>query len=305
MKILLTPKINPDIDGIACAYAYHKLLIRQSPNYTAIIYGKPHIEAQYVIDRFNINDIQFNSNEYFDRFILCDASDLTGMPNVFQKKDVIEVIDHRESYSTSEQFPNATLVIELVGAAATLITEKYMKSNVEIDFNSAILLYGAIFSNTLNLRGSVTTQRDINATKWIESKIHIPKNFIKEMFQAKTDRLLKNLEETFTNDSKEFEFNDIRFGISQLEVCNAKTLLDKKQNQIFDLLDKLKKQQNLSFNFLTIADVDHESNIFITKDMRAQEILGGSFNVIFSDSIAFYNKLILRKQIVPKLRELL
>ena len=40
-KILLTAKTNPDLDGVACIYAYQKLLSKNGEDVKAVIYGDP------------------------------------------------------------------------------------------------------------------------------------------------------------------------------------------------------------------------------------------------------------------------
>ena len=57
-KILITPKINPDLDGVACAYAYAKLLnaLDYDNEYVAGIFGEPQSEAKFLLNKFNIKD---------------------------------------------------------------------------------------------------------------------------------------------------------------------------------------------------------------------------------------------------------
>ena len=301
-KILLTAKINPDLDGLATAYAYQKLLAKQGKDAEAVIYGRPHVEAEYVIDRFVITDILYRSKEKYKSFILCDASSLIGLPHIIRPEDVIEVIDHRESDATKD-FPDAILHIEFVGAAATLIVEKYIAMKESIDNASAVLLYGAIFSNTLNLKGSVTTTRDRDAVTWLEKQMKIPADYISEMFRIKTLEIEKSFRETFVNDSKEFPIKGFRIGISQLELSNSDKIILEYKGEIFSLLKELQKEHALSFNFLSIVDMEKGNNFFITDDPQMQKILEDVLSVIFTDNIATYGELILRKQLVPLLKK--
>ena len=58
-KILVTPKINPDLDGVACAYAYVQFLnmTDKENEYVAGIFGKPQIEAEFLLKKMNIYDL--------------------------------------------------------------------------------------------------------------------------------------------------------------------------------------------------------------------------------------------------------
>lgn len=53
-KILVTSLQNPDLDGTACALAYAEFLNKKGYDAIAGIFGVPHREAQFVLDKFNI-----------------------------------------------------------------------------------------------------------------------------------------------------------------------------------------------------------------------------------------------------------
>lgn len=295
-KILITPKINPDLDGVACAYAYAKLLnsSKDGNEYIAGIYGTPHSEAQFLINKFNINEgLVTNPDLVFDKFILVDASDLKGMPEVIRAQDVIEVIDHRATHQAQELFINSKIQIELVGAAATLIWEKFREP---MDINSSVLLYGAIYSNTLNLNPSITTDRDLGAIK--ELAVNMPANLITEMFQYKTDYIANNLEEVTSSDFKTFTGG---LGITQLEGFDLDQLVNNNLEDIKNILTTLKEKYNLQFIFLMAADINNGYNLFVTINEETVKLLEKSLALNFDNLIAKNNKLLLRKQILPLL----
>ena len=181
-SILITAKINPDLDGVACAYAYSHFLRMQGKNVTGGVFGQMHAEAAYLIDRFGIEDVVHDPAGPFHSFILVDASDMAGMPSAIRQEDVMEIIDHREVHRADELFPNAKIHIERVGSAATLIAEKYRSSEYSIDPHSGILLFGAIYSNTLNFQASITTERDKAAADWLRTQVAVPTSLVDEMF---------------------------------------------------------------------------------------------------------------------------
>lgn len=300
-KILITPKINPDLDGFACAYAYSRLLAKQGNSVAEGIFGEPHVEAQYLIDRFHIDDINHSPHGSFESFIFVDASNMSGMADVIRTKDVIEVIDHREVHIANELFPNAKIQIEKVGAAATQIVERYQVAGVQIDEKSAILLYCAIYSNTLNLKATISTQRDQKAIDWLQEQIQIPNGLIHDMFIAKTEATKEHLEKVLRSDYKEFLFNSKRIGIVQIEVIQLNTLVQNYLDQILVVLDDLKKKHDLEFIFLMSVDLEQNFNLFVTDDATVQSLLGSMFKIKFKKSIGKKAGMLLRKQIVPSL----
>lgn len=293
-KILITPKINPDLDGVACAYAYAKLLniIDCNNQYFAGIYGRPQIEARFLLEKFQIADgIEYNSIDNFDKFIIVDASDIIGMPGIIRPEDVIEVIDHRTTHRAAELFPHAKIQIEPVGAAATLIFEKFQE---DIPDNAMALIYGAIFSNTLNFKAAVVSQRDLAAVNYIEHHLNI-KGLISEMFEYKTKYLADNLAEVLRDDFKVFG----KLAILQIEGYDFSNLVVGKIGVIKEVLMELKQTYNLKYIFLTAADIKNNHNIFVTIDEPTKTLLAKTMSLSFDGNIARNDKLLLRKEMLP------
>ncbi len=150
-KILITSYKNQNLDGSACAFAYAEFLRQQGKRAQAAVFGIPHLEAQFVFTKFKIPPLK-NAGKFVseaDEIIIVDASDLGRLADKIQPEKVIEVIDHRKMHR-ADQFPRARIQIELVGAAAILIAEKFYSSRVAISTESAALLFLAIVSNTIN-----------------------------------------------------------------------------------------------------------------------------------------------------------
>lgn len=305
-KILITAKINPDLDGVACAYAYAVFLnsVDKENEYIAGIYGQPQIEARYLLDRFNIKEgLSFNPGMEFDKFILVDASALKGMPEVIRAQDVIEVIDHRLTNRAAEIFPNARVQIDPVGAAATLIFEKIKTAGLLLDRNGACLLLGAIYSNTLNFLSDVTSQRDRDAVKILENNYQkeIPVNLIEEMLTYKSEYIENNLQECIFIDFKIFPAQN-NLGIAQLEAFDLNAIVKEKLPEIKEILNGLKNHHDLNCLFLTAADLKNGYNIFLTIDEPSEALLSKALGLSFNkEGIAKNNKLLLRKQILPLL----
>ena len=180
--------MNPDLDAFACVFAYKEFLVKNGQEAESVIFGTPQDEVKYLIDRFNIPATENNSKQLDSaaKIILVDSSQLETLDKSVNPQNVIEIIDHRE-VTDANLFPNAKIQIELIGAAGTLIAEKFIKRQTEISFESAVLLYGAIISNTLNFKSNTTTERDRIAASWLNKKANLPENFAKEMFLAKSD----------------------------------------------------------------------------------------------------------------------
>lgn len=304
-KLIVTSYKNPDLDGVACIFAYAEFLCKQGKNTIPVIAGKPHIEAKFVLDKLNIvnfTDIE-NIKEYIKEVILVDTSDLRTLSEYISPHHIIEIIDHRLTDELTE-FTNATINIELVGSAATLIAEKFYESNTPISTESAWLLYSAIISNTINFQSKVTTSRDKNMASWLKDKIQVPSNYINEMFMAKSN-FSYLLKETIFDECAIFNINNQKIGISQLEILNTSLFVKENLSKIKAILSSIKTSRSLDIIFLSLIDVEHAFNILIVPDQTSQNLIEKILKLKFKNSISKTENIIMRKEIIPLIREYL
>ncbi len=304
-KTLVTCYINPDLDGVAGAFAYAEFLRKTGQNVEAAIIGGMHDEAKYVIEKFNLEKPKnIDNSDGYDRVILVDASDLNGVEGKIEPKKVIEIIDHRKIHE-AEKFPAAKVQIELVGAAATLVAERFMHQNVEPSRESAILLFSAIISNTLNFKGSITTERDRTTAKWLNEQAHLPDGYWKELFAAKSDLSGEKLAERIEGDFADFTLGGKKVGIAQIEMIGAKRLLDDREGEVVHELDKLKDNMRLDFVFMNMIDLEEGTNYFVVSEEVTRNLLRKALALHFEGDVAEGSVLMMRKQIVPIMKEAL
>lgn len=302
-RIIITCYSNPDLDGIACAVAYAELLNKQDKNAIVAIFGVPHREAQYVFKTFNIDKpIQAKKvSAQEDKLILVDASDLRGISNLIDPKQVVEIIDHRK-INQADKFPNAKTQIELVGSCATLIAEKFFKTKITITPSSAALLYSAIISNTVNFQANVATKRDKKMCDWLVKQFDLPESYIHEMFAAKSV-FKKPLKEIFYDDFATFQFYSKQLGIAQLEIVNTDEFVYKNKDQIQEVLIKIKEERNLDLIFLSLIDIEKIKNTFIAIDGSSKKLLEQALSIKFKNNISYKNGIMMRKTIAPILKD--
>ncbi len=304
-KTIVTTYTNPDLDGTACAYAYAEFLCHKGEDAIAAIPGIPHQEAQYVLNKFKVKcpeNIE-NTINIDDKIIIVDASDPGGISESVKLEKVVEIIDHRK-INESHKFPNAKIQIELVGAAATLIAEKFYQSNFTISKESASLLYSAIVSNTINFQANVTVDRDRVMVEWLKTKFDLPKDHIHEMFRDKSQH--KDLiKEVFVNDFASFDINGYHLSIAQIEIINVDEFIKKNIEDLKGNLMKTKDKVGLDIFFITCIDLEKAFNTFVAIDIETEKIVENALGVMFSDGIAKRKGILMRKEIIPIIKNYL
>jgi manganese-dependent inorganic pyrophosphatase len=300
--ILITSYQSPDLDGFACAYAYTEFLNKAGTMAVLGINGQPHEEAWFLLNKYSIPYQNQNLNPAdFNRIILVDASELNGIDPRINPNQVVEIMDHRK-INEMDKFKNAKVQIELVGSAATLIAERFIRENIEVSRSSAILLYGAIVSNTLNFQANVTTDRDRQAAEYLAKVFQPEPNFALEMFKAKSHITKENLQGRIEHDFASFDFGK-KLGIGQLEMIDAESFIIELKTEVLEILNHLKQKENLDLIFLSVIDLNHNQNVFVTDDKATQELLATIFNLTFTSNIAQRAGLIMRKETTPLIKE--
>ena len=289
--ILITSYENPDLDGYACAYAYAEYLQKMGIHANAGIFGKHDRETTFVLEKFQIKRLPQAEKLTWNKVILVDTSDIHGMSSQIDRRNVIEIIDHRAVHD-AEQFPHAKVQIELVGAAATLIAEKIRACSPA----SAALLYSAIASNTINFKAPNTTERDRAMARSLKGMLHLEPGYVHDMFVYKS-RFSGMLRRCF-DDIAEFTFGRRKIGIVQLEIIDARSFVIKNVTRIKKELQKLAVDHAL----FKCIDIEMGENFFVTEDEMMQKALENVVQVRFREGLATSKGIIMRKHLVPMLK---
>ena len=303
--ILVTSYIDPDLDGTAGALAYAEYLNKTSREAVACFLGLKQIEADYVLKRFNIKEpITIEDAKDFQQIILVDASHLSFFEGKIQVERVIEVIDHRK-VNEAEKFINAKVQIELVGSACTLVAEKFMENKITVSKESAILMASAIISNTLNFQSNNVTDRDKIAYEWLNKIAGLGDMYWRELFLAKSDVSGEKLNERIVSDFANFTIGGKEFGIAQIEMIGARELVDKRQGEIENILNRIKLEMKLDYVFINILELENHEKFIIAMDQDIKDLLEKVLSGNFVGNFMIDKKKIMRKQAVSMLKDYL
>lgn len=305
--IFVTSYRNPDIDGIACCIGYSDLSKKRGKATSATYIGNLSLEVEFVRRFTKFFPVEKHSGKYPENsaFVLVDTADPDAIEPTIPLSKVVEIFDHRELVFV-DKFVNAKKKIEKVGSCATLITELFQKNKIKPSRNSAIYLYSAIISNTINFKNSVTTQRDVVAVKWLKPITGLGEDYIKKMFTYKSkvsgkEKLIFLMEQDFSTK----ELHSKKIGIVQIEVVALEEIIANHKNAIKEELVKLKKQGSLDYILFTGIDIVEGFNILIVIDEDSDSFFTRALGIPTFGEVYKTNYIIMRKQIWPKVDEFL
>lgn len=265
---IVSTSIQPDLDGVACAIAYAHLLNQQGikalPAKGAVLDG----EALYHLERLN-EPVEWATQQQMEmatEFVLVDFCWLEMLPPVIDRMQVIEVIDHHPFNPSDTDYPNSKNQIEVIGAAATQIVERFIAAGVAIPLYIAELLYGALYSNTQSLKGAVTIQRDRDAARYLAETCGVTLDIIRGQYQARTNQLLADVAAAV---KQEF-IPASHYGVSQLEVLDALGVWKTHKEELKTALKTVSEPSILSI----VDSLDGYSIHFVPDAALGRELVG-------------------------------
>lgn len=271
-KYIVTSYEHPDLDGISSMYAYSEYLNKT---------GK---ESRYYV-RENIKT---------EPHIVCDMFGI--------ELDSVDEIDHHKLRFDLPEY--ITYEIEEIGAAATLVADRFRKNNIPISRNSAILLYYGIMSNSFALKSSNTSQRDIEVAKWLEEQCkEISKEKIEEIFRAKSifKAPLKDEVEAVIP----LKCGDIRMTVGQLEIVDAKKFIAENKEELIEVCTYLIDRFKYDCLIINIIDTIGGYSILFSPNENTDKFIKDKFGYEIKNNIYVNSKLVQRKEIIKSLNLML
>ena len=303
-KRIVTSYQEPDLDGVSSMYAYSEYLNKIGIPSAYYINGNPKKEVGIVCDLFGID--LGGIKEIFEEqeVVLLDTNNLEEVP-FLKPEQIVEIIDHHSKNKSSDVCKNAKIHIERLGAVATLIAEKFKENNIPLSRESAILLYYGIISNSINLKASITNEKDINMANWLEEQCgEITKEKIEEIFTLKSkiedSELRKEMEAEVV-----IHYEEKKIIVAQLEIANMEEFLSQKESLVIDILKQVKKEKNVDYIFINCIDILNGFNIILTIADGTKEFLEKKLGYSFENNRCKFNKVLQRKDITKAIRETL
>jgi inorganic pyrophosphatase/exopolyphosphatase len=304
MKVV-TSYFEPDLDGTSSMYAYAELLNKQGEDVGYYIWGNAKNEVAIVCNKFNIclgglKNIEDKNNKY----ILVDLNSMDQMHEKINEENLIEIIDHHGLSRFLPNYKNASRVqIDKLGAAATIVTERYKASGFIPSREAAIMLYYGIISNSINFKASITSPRDIEAAKWLKSICdEIREEKIKEIFMEKSNIKDENLRVEMECElpMKTHEKNVL---VCQLEICNIDDFIKQKEKLIISILKDIKQEKEVDYLFVNCVDILNGFSLVYCLDEKTKRLVEEILQLKFNGNLAKAEKLIQRKEMTKAIRE--
>jgi len=233
------------------------------------------------------------------RVILVDHAEEAQSVTGVEQAEILEILDHHHIGSIETRVP-VKATFDPVGSTATLVIERFRQNGMEPSRPSALMLLGAILSDTVILNSATTTERDHAVIEYLERVLALdPMEFGREMFEATADVSKVSAEEIISRDAKEYE---VRGGhticIAQIEVV-GKDLLERSQ-ELLETMHRRQEDRGYLLYALMVTDVlSKGTDLLVAGDVTA---VARTFGAASSDStIELPGVMSRKKEVAPKL----
>lgn len=286
--IYVTGHKHPDSDTVGSCIAYAALLRKLGYNAVPVLLGPINNESAFILEAAGLDMPEIMDDASGLNIFLVDHSEYIQSAKGIKNANIIGIIDHHGDRSVTTANP---LIYDArpIGSAATIVWLRYRNYGIEPDRQNAIVLMGAILSDTKNLHSKTTTFADREAIKVLSKLGGI--SDVDAFYQEMHKRLLsyegKSDEEIFFTDYKEYEIGGKKIAVGNIRTHDEESAKDLIRRMRTTMLQTLPSTgMDMSFAMVSIVKDDISVTYLVPSHDVAEEIL----KIAFGEKATFDGK---------------
>lgn len=301
--MLVLGHTNPDCDSLAGSISLSAFLTkRDGKTVTPIMQGEPNAEGLFLLEQAGLACPEIRTSIAGEEVWIIDYSDFNQAPKDARQAKIRGIVDHHKlgDFETDEQLE---AWIWPCGCSNTIVYHMYKIHNIEIDQKVAVMMLGAILSDTVHFNSPTCTQIDIDAAHELAKIAGIDDidAFVTAQFAAKSDIAAVPSEELILRDLKVYTIGEKDFSIAQVEITNIDAALSRKEELQAELV-KYKAEFGYHTALVLLTDITNLNSIALIESEESAlvaETLGGTF---VGELIDLPNVVSRKKQVLPPLQ---
>ncbi|EAW7091829.1 manganese-dependent inorganic pyrophosphatase [Listeria monocytogenes] len=302
-KTLVFGHKNPDTDTICSAISYAELKKAQGADIEAVRLGELNSETAFVLDYFQVTAprlVQTVANEVSE-VALVDHNERQQSVDDIDDVTVTAVVDHHRiaNFETSDPLYYRA---EPVGCTTTILLKMFRENEVEVSKTVAGLMLSAIISDTLLFQSPTCTEEDKVAAQILAQIADVDiQSYGMEMLKAGADVSKKTVAELLL-DAKEFNMNDNKVEIAQINVVDVNDVLSRRA-EVEALMTQNIVDKGLDLYLFVITNILTNDSVGIAIGSKTA-VVEEAYGVKFVENQAPLKGVVSRKkQVVPILTD--
>ncbi len=210
-------------------------------------------------DILEVNNVQI---------VMVDHNELRQSVAGIEEAEIIEIIDHHRLGNAHTNSP-ISFINEPLGSTCTIVARRYFAEDMEMSKEVAGLLISGIISDTLFLKSPTATKTDKDTIERLNktAKINI-EEYANALLGAGAKLEGRSAKEIITEDFKEYQVSNGKFGVGQVEVIGFAGI-SKKKDEIKETLELIINERGLSFIGLLVTDITYSNSQFFFSGTRS------------------------------------
>ncbi|MBC1763719.1 manganese-dependent inorganic pyrophosphatase [Listeria seeligeri] len=302
-KTLVFGHKNPDTDTICSAISYAELKKAQGADIEAVRLGELNSETAFVLDYFQVTAprlVQTVANEVSE-VALVDHNEHQQSADDIKEVTVVSVVDHHRiaNFETADPLYYRA---EPVGCTTTILLKMFHENEVEVSKTIAGLMLSAIISDTLLFQSPTCTKEDKLAAEKLALIADVDiQTYGMEMLKAGADVSKKTVAELLL-DAKEFNMNDYKVEIAQINVVDVNDVLSRRA-EVEALMTSIIAEKELDLYLFVITNILTNDSVGIAIGDKT-DVVEQAYGIKFINNQAPLQGVVSRKkQVVPILTE--
>ncbi|EAG1023086.1 manganese-dependent inorganic pyrophosphatase [Listeria monocytogenes] len=302
-KTLVFGHKNPDTDTICSAISYAELKKAQGADIEAVRLGELNSETAFVLDYFQVTAprlVQTVANEVSE-VALVDHNERQQSVDDIDDVTVTAVVDHHRiaNFETSDPLYYRA---EPVGCTTTILLKMFRENEVEVSKTVAGLMLSAIISDTILFQSPTCTEEDKVAAQKLAQIADVDiQSYGMEMLKAGADVSKKTVAELLL-DAKEFNMNDNKVEIAQINVVDVNDVLSRRA-EVEALMTQNIVDKGLDLYLFVITNILTNDSVGIAIGSKTA-VVEEAYGVKFVENQAPLKGVVSRKkQVVPILTD--
>lgn len=231
--------------------------------------------------------------------ILVDHFERNQSAPGIEQAELLEIIDHHR-IGNIETFQPVRVDCRPVGSTASILAAQFAEAALRPSAKEALLLLGALISDTLLLTSPTTTPGDKVLAENLARRAQVDLlQFGREVLRKNDELATAAPSALVSRDLKEFQHGQTRFVVGQIETVDFNLLDEVRREALQESLCAARLRLGVSFAVLMITDVFRSESLLLISDeepRRAHFLVGSS-----PQGKCLPGMVSRKKQLIPKL----
>jgi len=231
------------------------------------------------------------------RAILVDHNELSQSAPGVADADILEILDHHRVGDIQTSGPILFYNMP-IGSTASIVTQRYLESEVEIPQPIAAILLSAILTDTVILKSPTTTETDKRLVTKLAGIVGVDyEQFGLDVLKARNAGVELDVNEVINTDLKEYRTDDGSIAIVQYETVNL-AAIKRMHDELLSAMNETCEARGYDLFVLMATDIVAEgSEIYVAGN---REIAQKALDIDLSGGSAWMPGVLSRKkQIAP------